>query len=379
MKIGVLTYYGDLNNCGTNLQAYATYSALKKYYPNDKVEIIPIHTFIALSKNMRYLPFLTYFFYHKMEQKYNLFKKNYLGINNEYLIKDVDNALEFIRKRNYDKIYIGADTVLELDKIPQNYDGLSVYWLKDINTKKYLIAASSKNVEFNFLSEKQKKDMQKAILQFSGIGVRDRATKDLFLNFIDDKHINYVADPTFTLSIDYDITNLYLKKKKLIIPDKSVLIHATFSEKWPRKVVKILHKLGYKVFALGFHTWADTIINDLSPLEQLGIYKYFDLVITYRFHDCIFSLKNNTPVLLYIKDKKDLSTNKGESKHISILKDFGLYPQGFLGYCDKRGYLNVDIESKINEIKKIFNVDAINFAMKEKSNSYYDYLKSTLM
>lgn len=379
MKIGVLTYYGDLNNCGTNLQAYATYSALKKYYPNDKVEIIPIHTFIALSKYMRYLPFLTYPFYHKMKEKYNKFKKNCLGINKEYLIKDVDNALEFIRKRNYDKIYIGADTVLELDKIPQNYDGLSVYWLKDINTKKYLIAASSKNVEFNSLSEKQKKDMQKAISQFSGIGVRDRATKDLFSNFIDDKYINYVADPTFTLSIDYDVTNLYLKKKKLIIPDKSVLIHATFSEKWPRKVVKMFHKLGYTVFAPRFNTWADIMLNDMSPLEQLGIYKYFDLVITHRFHDCIFSLKNNTPVLVYIKDKKDLSTNNGESKHISILKDFGLYPQGFLGYCDESGYLNIDIESKIIEIKKIFNVDAINFAMKEKSNSYYDYIKSTLI
>ena len=50
MKIGLLTYYGDLNNCGTNLQAYATYMELKKFYPNDEVEIVPIHTFIALSK-----------------------------------------------------------------------------------------------------------------------------------------------------------------------------------------------------------------------------------------------------------------------------------------------------------------------------------------
>lgn len=57
MKIGLLTYYGDLNNCGTNLQAYATYMELKKFYPNDEVEIVPIHTFIALSKYMRYVPF----------------------------------------------------------------------------------------------------------------------------------------------------------------------------------------------------------------------------------------------------------------------------------------------------------------------------------
>lgn len=30
MKIGLLTYYGDLN-CGTNMQALATFQAIKKY------------------------------------------------------------------------------------------------------------------------------------------------------------------------------------------------------------------------------------------------------------------------------------------------------------------------------------------------------------
>ncbi len=44
MKIGLLTYYGDLN-CGTNLQAYATFSAIKNVYPNDTVEVIPFHGF----------------------------------------------------------------------------------------------------------------------------------------------------------------------------------------------------------------------------------------------------------------------------------------------------------------------------------------------
>ena len=44
MKIGLLTYYGDLN-CGTNLQAYATFSAIKSIYPNEVVEVIPFHGF----------------------------------------------------------------------------------------------------------------------------------------------------------------------------------------------------------------------------------------------------------------------------------------------------------------------------------------------
>lgn len=378
MTIGLLTYYGDLNNCGTNLQAYATYMALKKFYPNDTVEIVPIHTFIALSKYMRYLPFLTYPFYHKMEKKYSQFKKECLNVQQEYLIKDVDEALAFVADRKYDKIYIGADTVLELDKLPENFDGLSVYWLKDIKAKKYLISASAKNVEFTSLSEKQKKDMRDAISQFAGIAVRDRATWNLFSHFLPENKIRYVSDPTFTLDIDNRVTESYLEKRGIVIPEKSVLIHATFSEKWPRKIVKQLHRLGYVVFAPRFNTWADVMLNDMSPLEQLGIYKYFEFVITHRFHDCIFCLKNNVPALLYIKNKKELSTEAGESKHISILKDFGLYPQCFLGYCDDKGNLSIDIERKLSEVRQVFDISSINKAIEEKSKEYYAYLKSTL-
>lgn len=37
MKIGLLTYYSDLN-CGTNMQALAIFQAIKKVYPKDDVE-----------------------------------------------------------------------------------------------------------------------------------------------------------------------------------------------------------------------------------------------------------------------------------------------------------------------------------------------------
>jgi hypothetical protein len=118
-----------------------------------------------------------------------------LGVDKEYLIKDVEEALKFVSSCNYDKIYVGADTVLELDKVPEGYDGLTVYWLKDVNAKKYLIAASSKNVEYESLSMKQKDDMGKAISQFNGIAVRDRATKDLFMHYVSDKDVRYISDP----------------------------------------------------------------------------------------------------------------------------------------------------------------------------------------
>ena len=131
MKIGILTYYGDLN-CGTNLQAYATLLNVRKVFPNDDVEIIPFHGFTP--PNVRpglYRMTLKslYWDIHKMKE-YKHFISRYLNVTNDRIIKNVDEALSFIKERNYDRIYIGADTLLELDRLSKGYDGLSAYWLR---------------------------------------------------------------------------------------------------------------------------------------------------------------------------------------------------------------------------------------------------------
>ena len=148
MRVGLLTYYGDLN-CGTNLQAYATLLALRKVYPDDDVEIIPFHGFRA--RMMPYKTFSPVNIYHDIIRfkKYADFKRNQLHVTHDHVITDVAKALDFIASRKYDIIYVGADTLLELDRLPKGYNGISAYWLKDVRTKKILIAASSKNVDFD--------------------------------------------------------------------------------------------------------------------------------------------------------------------------------------------------------------------------------------
>ena len=217
MKIGLLTYYGDLN-CGTNMQALSTFQALQKAYPQDEVEIIPFHGFRA--RMMPYKTFSPKLIWDDVKRfkKYYDFKKNLLHIQHDVIIKDVDKALRYIAARNYDVIYVGADTLLELDKLNPNYDGISAYWLKDIKAKKVVIAASSKNVSFDKLTPRQKEDMRIAVNQFSYIGVRDRATLSLFEQVAESKEIEYIPDPTFTYDIDYTYIDAYLKKKKVVIP-----------------------------------------------------------------------------------------------------------------------------------------------------------------
>lgn len=185
MKIGLLTYYGDLN-CGTNMQALSTLQAIQKAYPQDEVEIIPFHGF-----RLRMMPYKTFSLKLicddvKRFKKYFDFKKNLLHVHHDVIIKDVEAALQYIASRKYDVIYVGADTLLELDKLAEGYDGISAYWLKDIKAKKIVIAASSKNVSYNKLTDKQKADLKIAANQFSHIGVRDRATMALFEHLVGD-------------------------------------------------------------------------------------------------------------------------------------------------------------------------------------------------
>lgn len=376
MKIGLLTYYGDLN-CGTNMQALATLMALKNVYPHDEVEIIPFHGF--LSKKMPYKTFSIVNIWNDIKRfkKYRDFKEKQLEVMHDVIIKNVDDALHYIADRKYDVIYVGADTLLELDKLEPGYDGISAYWLKDIKAKKVLIAASSKNVAFEKLSDKQQEDLKVAANQFSYIGVRDRATMALFEHLVDkSKSIEYIPDPTFTFDIDYSYIDAYLKKKHMVIPEKSVFVQFYGDDYWLADVAKNLKQRGYTLITNRGVAWSDIVLIDMSPLEQVGLYRYVSFVITHRFHDGVFCMKNHVPALLYVKSAKVMMTG-GDSKQVSLLKDFELYPQAFLGALDSNKGLK-NIWQSYEDTLKVFNEKNIEDILLKNKSVYLHYLRKTV-
>jgi|GEM_PF-5970731 len=377
MKIGILTYFGDLN-CGTNLQAYATLCVIKNKYPSSQVEIIPFHGF-----RPRILPYKTFNLLSIMKDfnrilKYRNFKKLNLNVREtDCVITDVKKALDYISSRSYDIIYVGADTLLELDRLPFRYDGISAYWLKDIKSKKVLLAASSKNVLYENLSPRQKKEMEIAISQFHAVSVRDRLTYNLFLNFLPPEKITLIVDPTINLIIDSSYADAYISKNKIKLNLKSVLIHTFGDDIWAVDVAKYFTSLGYVVVSFRPASWADYCLNDMSPLEQLGIYKYFNFVISHRFHDGMFSLKSNTPFMLYEKGNL-YSSVSGDSKFTSLLKDFNLYPSNFIGRGDE-----VTAEKILSMIDKAIanfhtQSDYIQNQLENKRKSYLDFIDNLI-
>ena len=167
------------------------------------------------------------------------------------------------------------------------------------------------------------------------------------------------------------------EKKHLHIPKKSVFIHLYGNDIWADDFAKYFKSKGYFIGTPRPYKYSDFVLNDMGPLEQLGIYGYFELVVTHRFHDCVFSLKNGTPFFVYVKSRKTFMTADNDSKHVSLLKDFGLFPYGFLG-CVDDGISTNDIEEKLNFLKLHFDGEKVNSRLRELNEEYSCFLNMTV-
>ena len=153
-------------------------------------------------------------------------------------------------------------------------------------------------------------------------------------------------------------------------------MHLYGNDVWADGLAKYFKSMGYTIVTPRPYKFSDIVLNDMGPLEQLGIYGYFDLVVTHRFHDCVFCLKNGTPFFVYVKSRKTFMTADNDSKHVSLLKDFGLYPYGFLG-CVDDGIPTNNIDEKLKLLKSHFDGEYIKSRLREFREEYFRFLNLT--
>ncbi|RZJ99674.1 MAG: polysaccharide pyruvyl transferase family protein [Flavobacterium sp.] len=273
----------EFANVGTNMQSYSTFKAIQKQFPNDQVEIIDYSGWKPAMK-----PYLTqvslqslYYDFIRIRKHQKIFKTEYRFSKNKLIASDLKRSIDFINSQEYDAIYVGSDTLLELKRAKN--DELTAYWLdSSVKAKKFMIAASSHNVVYEDLSQNRKDRMKEAINDYSLLGVRDEASFRLMSNFIekDDSRLQFVPDPTFTLEVDYNKIEAYFKKKRVSFNKPIVCLHLLRNTKWANELALAFKKKGYIVASLRPAFYADVIFTDLSPFEQVGLYKYFDLVIS---------------------------------------------------------------------------------------------------
>lgn len=308
------------------MQAYCTFKAISDHFPGDRVEIIDYSAWKPEKRPTLYnLSIKSLINDFRRIRKYEKFFRNdYVFSEKKLVSSDCKKSIGFIKSQGYDAIFVGSDTLLELRGAKN--DDLNAYWLDEtINSIKFLIAASSHNLVYENLSEEQKKRIKGTIDDYSLLGVRDEATFRLLSHFIlpGDQRLGIVPDPTFTYKIDYSYIEKYLKSKRITLNKPVVCLHLLRGLKWAPELSDLFRNDGYLIASLRPAYYADIIFNDLSAFEQLGLYRYFDLVITHRFHDSIFSLKNLTPVIVFPEHGTDV-TSFGENKNRTLFKSFGI-------------------------------------------------------
>jgi len=323
-KIGILTYSREYANLGTNMQCYCTLKAVREAYPNVLVEIVNYSPYPSTRT-----PYLTGLSVRSLIndcrrfRKYDTFFQEELTFGKDSLTsQNVKTALAFIRKQQYDAIYVGSDTVLELRHC--GAAELNAYWLDEsIDSVKFMVAASSHSLTVEALSDIQKHAIRKTLKSFALLGSRDDATFRLLSHFTEpgDDRLHMVPDPTFIYDLEYAYIEQYLDARNLDLTKPMVCLHLLRDSAWGPTLAAYLREKGYIIASFRPAAYADITFTDLSPFEQMGIYKYFSLVITHRFHDAIFCFKNLTPVIVFAENVADRTTY-GESKLQTLLKSF---------------------------------------------------------
>lgn len=333
MKIGILTYFTDIpyfndTNPGMDLQAFGVYTAIKDTYPNAHIEFIRYHSWRGMWR-----PFITRATPKSLWMDIVQFKKYYnftktFPLSNRHLVEmDYTKSCEFINSLGYDAIYVGSDTLLELFRAPQG--NITAYWLSpEVKSKKFMIAASARDTSYGKLTNKQKTLMTASVEDFSALGIRDAATYSLIQSLLKDKQdtrLEIIPDPTFYLKTDYTEADRYAKRKGIANCGKPIVcFHFRARESFEPELARIYHEAGYLIASLRPTPYCDLLLKDLSPMEFAGIFKYFTVTITHRFHDSVFNIKNLTPVVVYPPSKAYINEN-GDSKQSSLMKAFGIY------------------------------------------------------
>lgn len=340
-KIGILTYFGDYNN-GTNLQAYSVWKIVRKYHPADQVHILNFHTWKHTWRPMLYWATLQSIKNDFVRRSKNIRFLQGLPLTDRCLITaDVREGWKFIDSFGFDKIYVGSDTLLELHRAQA--DDITPYWLSDpyVKARKIMIAASSRNVDYHQLTPRQKELLAASVGSFSRMGVRDEATYKLIRQFAGetDRRLSIVPDPTFFYDIDPSPAAAYARRRGLDRCTKPLIyLHVARNDHFAIPLAERLKAAGYLIASIRPFKPADILLNDLSPFEYAGIFRYMHATITHRFHDSIFSLKNLVPVLTYLPEGPHV-TASGDSKYASLMKDFGLYDTNLLS---RRAALSAD-------------------------------------
>lgn len=325
MKILIITFTTGVNP-GTIMQALGVKTAMKSLWPDAQVDFLDFPDFKSggisvrgkkdgIVNTIKQKSFAAY----RLMKYIQLRKKHFHYSEKVDLFDYTDEQIAFIKE--YDIAVIGSDTILEQAYSQGGMIGLN--WMP-LPIKKIYFAASASPANFEPTDE-----LKKVANEALFIGLRDELTIKYFIDKlgIDKDRIIKQPDPSYFL----DISNFKLSRRyaKRFTPEKKYALY-NFNSNFPhrRALADLIREKGYVVVSTAYNPYADICIDTIDAFEWAGVFPLIDIVVTERFHDSVFALRNEKPVIAIDWDPNRFAKG-GDSKTLRILEDYGLQEYHF--------------------------------------------------
>lgn len=366
MKILIITFTSG-NNPGTFMQGYGVQTAMKKLYPKAQIDFLKFPDFKAnfgvRDKNAKLWQTLR----QKATSAYRLVKYNNIRKHVFNFTPLIDLFHYTLKEENfihqYDFVVIGSDTILEEAYGENGRIGLN--WMP-LNVKKIFFAASASPANFE-----PKDDLKKTADEALFIGLRDNLTVDFFNKIgVSKERIIKQPDPSYFL----DIKNFQLSRKhvlKLKAGKKYALYN--FNSNFPlrKELADAIRNVGYVVVSTAYNPYADICFDTVDAFEWAGVFPLIDVVVTERFHDSVFGLRNCKPVIA-VDWEPNRFAKGGDSKTMRILEDYGMEKMHF-NLCNKKDTSSI-IEC-LRNVDVLFDRNAVIAKNMQIHKNIYDILE----
>lgn len=306
-KIGILTYFWS-DNPGTFLQAWCVKRMVSEIFPEAHVELVRYELdtappdFVNHGKGLSFLGKLSVIpSSWRRKHIYDNLRSTELNITREkfypYQVKD---SVDFFSSRGYDLLVVGSDTVLQVPPFCVQQNQLPFFWIPpSVSTRKILLSASGGATDFDALNSELRVQATESANDFDLLTVRDEMVHEFLKSlplFSHDK-LMIMPDPTYLLAIDPDAGARIAGKYAFAKRHKILCINLPTD--FPRlgEIVALFRKKGFYIVSLKWNPFADVCLVAISPFEWASVMHHFTMVITERFHDTVFALRSQIPIL----------------------------------------------------------------------------------
>lgn len=345
MKILIITFTSG-NNPGTFMQSLGVQTAMKKMYPNAKIDFLRFPdfkvNFSVRDKNAK----LWQTIHQKAASAYRLVKYNNLRRRFVTYTSSVDlfnyTAKEKEIIYQYDLVVIGSDTILEKAYGSNGCIGLN--WMP-LNVRKIYFAASASPANFE-----PNEELKNVASDAEFIGLRDKLTIDFFVNKLGISEDRIIKQPDPSYFLDINQFKLSVRQRNKLKKGKRYVLY-NFMSNFPlrKELADALRKIGYYVVSTSYNPYADICLDTIDAYDWAGVFELMDIIVTERFHDSVFGLRNERPVVAIDWDPVRF-TRSGDSKTLRILEDYGHMHLHF-NLCN-----TIEISPVISAIENIGNL-----------------------